>query len=103
MLKLGSKGSAIITKDVSAWGKTATMLNPQILQDYKIVDTVGAGDCFTGAFAVKHAELEWGNKESCEANYLKAMQFGNCAAFLCITKPGAMPSLPWRAEVDKFI
>ena len=31
------------------------------------------------------------------------MQFGNSAAFLCITKSGAMPSLPVRADVDKFL
>jgi len=32
-----------------------TAINPNVLQDYKIIDTVGAGDCFTGAFAVKHS------------------------------------------------
>ncbi len=31
------------------------------------------------------------------------MQFGNASAFLCITKSGAMPSLPVRADVDKFL
>lgn len=63
-MKLGSKGSAIITNEISFWGKTVTMLNPQVLKDYKIIDTVGAGDCFTGAFAVKHAELDWSNREN---------------------------------------
>jgi ribokinase len=62
LLKLGSKGSAIITKDISSWGKTVTMVNPQVLKDYKIIDTVGAGDCFTGAFTVKHSELDWDYK-----------------------------------------
>ena len=38
------------------------MLNPQVLKDYKIIDTVGAGDCFTGAFTVKHSELDWQNQ-----------------------------------------
>jgi ribokinase len=27
-------------------------VDPTILNDYKIVDTVGAGDCFTSAFTV---------------------------------------------------
>lgn len=27
-------------------------IDPSILEDYKIVDTVGAGDCFTSAFTV---------------------------------------------------
>jgi sugar/nucleoside kinase (ribokinase family) len=31
------------------------------------------------------------------------MEFGNSAAFLCITRPGAMPSVPFRKEVDEFI
>jgi sugar/nucleoside kinase (ribokinase family) len=29
------------------------------MEDFKIIDTVGAGDCFTGAYAVKHSELDW--------------------------------------------
>lgn len=28
--------------------------------------------------------------------------FGNVAAFLCITKKGAMPSLPYRKDVNEF-
>jgi len=36
-------------------------------------------------------------------NYRKAMEFGNSAAFLCITKSGAMPSMPLRSDVDAFI
>jgi sugar/nucleoside kinase (ribokinase family) len=31
------------------------------------------------------------------------MEFGNSSAFLCITKNGAMPSMPHRKEVDEFI
>jgi ribokinase len=55
LLKLGSKGSAIITTDLAVQGHSATAINSEVLKDYKIVDTVGAGDCFTGAFAVKHS------------------------------------------------
>lgn len=55
LLKLGSKGSAIITSEVLVRGDVVTGLNPAILQDYSIIDTVGAGDCFTGAFAVRHS------------------------------------------------
>ena len=28
------------------------------------------------------------------------MRFGNSSAFLCITKTGAMPSMPLRSDVD---
>ena len=31
------------------------------------------------------------------------MEFGNSSAFLCITKLGAMPSMPLRKEVDDFM
>ncbi len=33
---------------------------------------------------------------------MKAMRFGNSSAFLCITKTGAMPSMPLRSDVDAF-
>lgn len=50
LLKLGSNGSLLITKDYSVRSYTVTHNKPKILNDYKIVDTVGAGDCFTSAF-----------------------------------------------------
>lgn len=103
LLKLGSKGSAIITSEVAVRGDVVTSINKAILSEYKIVDTVGAGDCFTGAFAVRHSELDWASPENREANYRAAMEFGNSAAFLCITKLGAMPSMPLREEVDHFM
>ena len=55
LLKLGKRGSAIITNEVLVKGPSATRVNKAILDDYKIIDTVGAGDCFTGAYAVKHS------------------------------------------------
>jgi sugar/nucleoside kinase (ribokinase family) len=45
------------------------MSNEEVLKDFKIIDTVGAGDCFTGAFAVKHSELDWTVKENHSNNY----------------------------------
>ena len=38
-----------------------------------------------------------------EQIYKESMKFANSAAFLCITKLGAMPSLPYREDVDKFM
>ena len=32
-------------------------IDPKILNDYKIVDTVGAGDCFTSAFCSQFYRL----------------------------------------------
>lgn len=64
LLKLGSKGSAIITPTVFVKGDVVTAINKTVLSDYKIIDTVGAGDCFTGAFAVRHSELDWSSAEN---------------------------------------
>jgi len=33
----------------------------------------------------------------------RAMTYGSAAAFLCITKHGAMPSMPKSDVVDEFI
>lgn len=55
LLKLGSRGSAVVSVDEFVRGEVATKVNPAILNDYKIIDTVGAGDCFTGAYAVRHS------------------------------------------------
>lgn len=57
-------------------------------------DTTGAGDTFCGALAVALAE-----GEPPEA----ALKFASAAAALAVTKPGAQPSLPSRAEVDAFL
>jgi ribokinase len=53
LLKLGVKGSTLITDTLAIHADVATKINPTCLQKYKIVDTVGAGDCFTSAFCVK--------------------------------------------------
>lgn len=51
----------MITCKHAVMGPSVTAVNPKVLDNYKIVDTVGAGDCFTGAFAVRHSELDWSN------------------------------------------
>lgn len=80
-----------------------TKTNHEILKKYKIFDTVGAGDCFTGAFAVKLSELDWSDEKTHKNNYKEAITFAHSSAFLCITKRGAMPSMPERTDVDKFM
>jgi len=56
----------------------------------RVVDTVGAGDAFTGALA---ARLAVG-----EAAELAAA-FASAAGALACTAPGALPALPYRAEI----
>jgi ribokinase len=58
------------------------------------VDTTAAGDAFNAAFAVA---LSSGQSE------LEAGRFATAAAAFSVTRPGAQPSLPTRAEVDHLL
>jgi ribokinase len=58
------------------------------------IDTVAAGDCFNGAFAV--ALLEGRDPQS-------AAYFASAAAAISVTRRGAQASMPTRAEVDDFL
>lgn len=56
-------------------------------------DTTGAGDAFMAGLAVALAEGK---------TLEEAARFGNLAGALSTMKPGAMPSLPTRDEVEAF-
>jgi ribokinase len=58
------------------------------------VDTTAAGDTFSGGLA---AELSKGVELG------RAVRFANAAAALCVTKPGAISSIPTRAAVIEFL
>jgi ribokinase len=58
------------------------------------VDTVAAGDCFNGAFAV--ALLEGNDPWA-------AARFAAAAAAISVTRRGAQASMPTRAYVDDFL
>lgn len=52
---------------------------------------------------MKLIECDWTDESKWLNNYRECLIFGNCAAFLCITKKGAMPSMPDRVTTDQFI
>lgn len=58
------------------------------------VDTVGAGDSFVGAFAVRLVE---------GAPPAEAARFAAAAAALAVTRPGAQAGLPTRDEVEQLL
>jgi ribokinase len=86
VLKRGGEGAF-----VAVAGGRAEWVKP-----FKVdaIDTVAAGDCFNGAFAV--ALLEGKDPWA-------AARFANAAAAICVTRKGAAASMPMRAEVDEFL
>jgi ribokinase len=85
IVSLGARGVLDLTKESSmhlpAFNVTA-------------IDTTGAGDTFTGALTAalaKGLELKF------------AIQYAQTAAAICVTREGAQPSIPYKAEVDALL
>ena len=68
----------------------------QLVKGFRVpvVDTTAAGDVFCGALAVALTE---------ELDLMRAVAFANAAAALSVTKAGAQPSAPPRAEIDAML
>ena len=85
VLTLGAQGACVCRA-----GACRRIAAPPVVA----VDTVGAGDCFSGVLAVGLGEgmpLE------------EAALFATCAAGLSVQRAGAQPSMPVRAEIDKIL
>ncbi|KAK9150825.1 hypothetical protein Syun_009134 [Stephania yunnanensis] len=83
LVKLGSKGSALFVEGEEP-------VRQPIIAAKKVIDTTGAGDTFTAAFAV--ALVEGKSKQEC-------LEFAAAAASLCVQVKGAIPSMPERKAV----
>eukprot|EP00743_Colponemidia_sp_Colp-15_P002969 GILK01003211.1.p1 GENE.GILK01003211.1~~GILK01003211.1.p1 ORF type:complete len:323 (-),score=71.88 GILK01003211.1:309-1244(-) len=86
LLKLGVRGSLWVPVNGDVLEQPA-VLAPTV------VDTTGAGDCFTAAFCVGLLERE---------SIQKSMQFAACAASLCVRVKGALESMPTRAATEEL-
>jgi ribokinase len=86
VLKRGGEGCYV----APAGGKAAWV------RAFKVdaIDTVAAGDCFNGAFAVGLLE---------GLDPFAAARFASAAAAIAVTRRGAQASMPSRAEVDGFL
>ncbi|PSC74376.1 ribokinase [Micractinium conductrix] len=84
LVKLGARGSLLVESDGRVVRQPARKVE-------KVVDTTGAGDCFTAAFVVALLEGR---------GHAEAMRFATAAAALCIQVAGAMPSMPSRQQVE---
>ena len=85
VVTLGAQGAQIVTREQS---------RPVGAFAVDVVDTTGAGDAFNGGLAVALAEGK---------PLHDAVRFANATAALCVTKPGAARSNPYRAEVDALL
>ncbi len=59
-----------------------------------VVETTGAGDAFNGGLAAALAEGR---------DMGRALAFANAAAALSVTRAGAAPSMPARAEIERLL
>ncbi len=88
-------GTVIITMGAKgAWVSESG--NRYLVEGFAVkpVDTTAAGDTFNGALLVALAE----NKSLQEA-----VRFANAAGAISVTRKGAQPSVPNRAEVDNWL
>ncbi len=94
LFRMGEKGSSMYSLDENKKLKEIHKPANQFSDhpNLSLVDTTGAGDGFTGGFATK---LVTGSSIE------EALEFGNRVGFMCITKFGAGPSIPWLEDVEK--
>lgn len=82
LVTVGESGAYFVNRQVK-----------QLVETTKVVaiDTVGAGDCFNGAFVTA---LSQGMSD------LEAIRFANKAAAIAVTRQGAQESIPTREEMN---
>ncbi|MET8415575.1 ribokinase [Streptomyces sp. NPDC005134] len=83
VITLGSKGCLYAARG----SETVHVPAPEVTA----VDTTGAGDTFVGALAVALGEGR---------AVPEALAWASTAAALCVQKPGASTSMPYRSEID---
>ncbi len=97
LLTLGSTGAIMAHK-----GRPKRLSPPTV----RSVDSVGAGDAFCGALAVAWGQVHAAQKRKDNSEFELTEHAGHLAAVagaLATTKPGALPSMPTRAEVDALM
>lgn len=87
LVKLGARGCVLVSGGAEPTWQSAFPVA-------SVVDTTGAGDCFTAAYAVAISE---GMRPDA------ALRFASAAAAITIQNKGAMNSLPPREAVDDLM
>lgn len=106
LLEKGPKLMAVTRGEQGAWvaGKRGKVLSPPF--PVNPVDTTGAGDAFmAGMLTILAGALEQGVAlEDLDKEWLvKLGRWGNAAAALTCTRPGVIPALPLRKEVEELL
>lgn len=95
VVTLGAHGALIVTED-----KTIQVSSFKV----EVVDTTAAGDAFIGGFAAKLLESNLqGDGKISDIELQRAVRYGCACGALAVTKFGAQPSLPAKAEVEQFL
>ena len=89
-ITLGARGAILVTNDGTGGARSIYQPAPTV----QVIDTTAAGDCFVGALTV--ALTEGQTPEN-------ALRFAVSASALKVTRFGAQPGLPTRAEVGNFL
>lgn len=90
LVTLGDRGSILVMNNGTVIRQSACALP----KNASVVDETGAGDCFRAAFAIALAE----NKSLQES-----LEFASAAGAISVTKKGAVPSIPYREEVEHLL
>ena len=96
ILNLGVKNVVITLGDQGVYfiNNQETHFEPAMDLGSKVVDTSGAGDAFSGAFATALTE----NK-----SVIESIKFANTFAGISTTRIGTANSMPSREEIDKLL
>jgi len=86
LVKLGARGALLLSEDGTVTRQAALPV--------AVVDTTGAGDCFTAAYTV--ATLEGLGPSG-------RLAFACAAAGCCVQVMGALPSMPSRDQVQQLL
>ena len=68
-----------------------------------VADTNDAGDTFFGAVLAKIGTREGILRRLSERELREILRFANCAAALTTSRPGAMPAMPTKNEVQTML
>ncbi|MGP1459418.1 MAG: carbohydrate kinase family protein [Treponema sp.] len=101
LITLGSGGAYFAAKPDNA-GSDEPFEGRIAVPDVRVIDTTGAGDCFTGALLYRLTRRE-NLLAFTEEEIAGDVRFASAAASICVTRRGAIPALPTREETQAFM